>query len=162
MPFSNYSQCYWEKYNKTPNNKFIFVFSPYVLCCASSCPTICDPMNCSPPVSSVHGKWLPHPPPGYLLIPGVKPKFPTLQENYLLSKPPGKPKSTGVGGLSLLQQIFLTQELNRGLLHCWATREALFTLYFSTIFISKLFYCVHAIAKYFILFVNFAVSNVLP
>ena len=27
-------------------------------------------------------------------------------------------KNTGVGSLSLLQQIFLTQELNWGLLHC--------------------------------------------
>ena len=27
-------------------------------------------------------------------------------------------KNTGVGSLSLLQGIFLTQELNRGLLHC--------------------------------------------
>ena len=35
----------------------------------------------------------------------------------LLSEPPGKPKSTGVGSLSLLQEIFLTQGLNRGLLH---------------------------------------------
>ena len=31
---------------------------------------------------------------------------------------PGKPRNTGVGSLSLLQRIFLTQELNRGLLHC--------------------------------------------
>ena len=30
----------------------------------------------------------------------------------------GKPKNTGVGSLSLLQQIFLTQELHWGLLHC--------------------------------------------
>ena len=30
----------------------------------------------------------------------------------------GKPKNTGVGSLSLLQQIFPTQELNQGLLHC--------------------------------------------
>ena len=30
----------------------------------------------------------------------------------------GKPKNTGVGSLSLLQQIFLTQDYNRGLLHC--------------------------------------------
>ena len=28
------------------------------------------------------------------------------------------PKSTGAGSLSLLQQVFLTQELNQGLLHC--------------------------------------------
>ena len=36
----------------------------------------------------------------------------------LLSEPPGKPKNTGVGSLSILQRIFLTQESNRGLLHC--------------------------------------------
>ena len=36
----------------------------------------------------------------------------------LLAEPQGKPKDTGVGSLSLLQLIFLTQELNQGLLHC--------------------------------------------
>ena len=72
-----------------------------------SCLTVCDPMDCSPPVSSVCGD------------------------------SPGK--NTGVGNQSLLQGIFLTQESNRGLLHCrwilyqlsykanrvfpWATRE---------------------------------------
>ena len=30
----------------------------------------------------------------------------------------GKPKNTGVGSLSLLQGIFLTQKSNHGLLHC--------------------------------------------
>ena len=30
----------------------------------------------------------------------------------------GNPKNTGVGSLSLLQWIFLTQESNQGLLHC--------------------------------------------
>ena len=33
-------------------------------------------------------------------------------------KPPGKPKNTGVGSLSLLQRIVLTQESNQGLRHC--------------------------------------------
>ena len=33
-------------------------------------------------------------------------------------EPPGKSKNTGEGNLSLLQQIFPTQESNRGLLHC--------------------------------------------
>ena len=38
---------------------------------------------------------------------------------YVLpAEPQGKPKNTGVGNLSLLQQIFPTQELNQGLLHC--------------------------------------------
>ena len=34
-----------------------------------------------------------------------------------LHEPPGKPKNTGVGSLFLLQQIFPTQESNRGLQH---------------------------------------------
>ena len=49
--------------------------------------------------------------------PGIELRSPTLQADSLLSKPPGKPKNTGVGSLSLLHQIFLTQEWNRGLLH---------------------------------------------
>ena len=36
----------------------------------------------------------------------------------LPAEPQGKPKNTGVGILSLLQQIFPTQESNQGLLHC--------------------------------------------
>ena len=39
--------------------------------------------------------------------------------------PPGQ--NTGVGSLSLLQQIFLTQESNLGLLHC---RQILYQLSF--------------------------------
>ena len=50
--------------------------------------------------------------------PGIEPKSPTLQADSLPSRPPGKPKNTGVGSLSLLQGNFPTQELNRGLLHC--------------------------------------------
>ena len=41
-----------------------------------------------------------------------------IEANYLPSEPPGKPKNTGVGNLSLVQGIFPTQELNWGLLHC--------------------------------------------
>ena len=36
----------------------------------------------------------------------------TFQVNSLPAEPLGKPKNTGVGILSLLQRIFLTQELN--------------------------------------------------
>ena len=50
--------------------------------------------------------------------PGVKPRFPALQADSLPSEPPGKPKNTGMGSLSLLQQIFPTQESNWGLLLC--------------------------------------------
>ena len=34
------------------------------------------------------------------------------------SKPPGKPKNTGVGSLPLVQEIVLTQGSNWGLMHC--------------------------------------------
>ena len=50
--------------------------------------------------------------------PGVEPRSPTLQVNSFPPEPSGKPRNTGVGSLSLLQQIFPTQELNQGLLHC--------------------------------------------
>ena len=41
-----------------------------------------------------------------------------LQADSLPAEPQGKPKNTGVGSLSLLQRIFLTQQLSQGLLHC--------------------------------------------
>ena len=58
----------------------------------------------------------PCPPAGDLLNPGIKPRSPALQGDSLPAEPQGKPKNTGMGGLSLFQQIFLTQELNQGLL----------------------------------------------
>ena len=60
--------------------------------------------------------WL-FPSPGDLPNPGIESRSPTLQADSLPAEPPGKPKSTGVGSLSLLQGIFLTQESNWGLLH---------------------------------------------
>ena len=63
----------------------------------------------------------PFPSPGDLPNPGIKPRSPALQADSLPAEPPGKPKNTGVGSLALLQRIFLTQESNRGLLHCRRT-----------------------------------------
>ena len=62
---------------------------------------------------------------GDLPNPGTEPRFPTLQADSLPVEPQGKPKNTEVGSLSLLQWIFLTQESNRGLLHC---RQILYQL----------------------------------
>jgi len=105
-----------------------------VLCLVDqSCLALCDPVDCSPPGSSVHGDspgkstgvgchTLPR---GDLPNPGIKPRSPTLQVDSLPAELPGKPKNTGVGSLSLLQRIFLTQELNQGLLHC---RQILYQL----------------------------------
>ena len=49
--------------------------------------------------------------------PVIKPRSPTLQVDSLPAEPQGKPKNTGVGSLSLLQEIFPTQESNQGLLY---------------------------------------------
>ena len=63
--------------------------------------------------------------PGGLTNPGIEPWSPALLADSLQAEPQGKPKNTGVGGLSLLQQIFPTQELNQSLLHC---RQILYQL----------------------------------
>ena len=54
----------------------------------------------------------PFPSPGDLAIPGIEPASPALQADSLPAEPQGKRKNIGVGSLALLQQIFLTQELN--------------------------------------------------
>ena len=74
-----------------------------------------------------HEYWsgYPIPSPEELLGPGVERVSPALQVDSLPAEPQEKPKNTGVGILSLLQQIFLTQESNRGLLHCKQLRYQL-------------------------------------
>ena len=91
---------------------------------AQACPTLCDPMDCNLPGSSVHGilqatilEWVAIP----FSRGSSQPRYrtqrsSTLQVASLPSEPPGKPKNTGVGSLSLLQGIFPTQESNWGLL----------------------------------------------
>ena len=61
---------------------------------------------------------LPFPSPGDLPYPGIKHRSSALQVDSLPAEPQGKPKNTGVGSLSFLQQIFPTQESYWGLLHC--------------------------------------------
>ena len=68
---------------------------------AQLCPTLCDPVDCSPPGSSVHGilqqefwSWLPFPSPGDLLHPGIEPRSPTLQADALTSEPSGEALSS--------------------------------------------------------------------
>ena len=41
-----------------------------------------------------------------------------MQAHSSPPEPPGKPKNTGVGSLTLLQRNFQNQESNQGLLHC--------------------------------------------
>ena len=56
--------------------------------------------------------------PGDLPNSGIEFRSPTLQADSLPAELQGKPKNTKVGSLSLLQGIFLTQELNQYLLLC--------------------------------------------
>ena len=80
---------------------FVFVFFFMFYLCEKcmhakllqSCPTLCDPMDCSPPGSSVHGilqarilGGLPFPPPGDLPSAGTEPMslmYPALVGRFL-------------------------------------------------------------------------------
>ena len=61
---------------------------------------------------------LPFPSPEDLPNPGIELRSPTLQVDSLPAELQEKPKNTGMGSLSVLQQIFPTQDWNRGLLLC--------------------------------------------
>ena len=63
-------------------------------------------------------EWVAMPSSRDLPNPEIEPRSPALQADSLPSEPPDQPKNTGVGSLSLLQGIFLTQQSNWGFLHC--------------------------------------------
>lgn len=73
-----------------------------------SCLTLCDPVDCSPPDSSVHGilqecwSGLPCPPSEGLPDPEIESRSLTLREGSLLSEPPGKPTD---GGYKLKREV---------------------------------------------------------
>ena len=70
------------------------------------------------------------PPPGNLPNLRIKPRCAALQGDYSLSEPPGKPKNTGVGSLSLLKGSFQPRNqtgvscIAGGFFTSWATRQA--------------------------------------
>ena len=79
-----------------------------VVCVLSqSCPTVCDPLDCRPPGSSVHGVFqatmlerVSFPSPGDLRYLGIKPVFPmspALHLNSLPSESTGKPSKCASG-----------------------------------------------------------------
>ena len=87
----------------------------------------------------------PFPSPGDLQNLRTEPRSPALLDS-LPTELPGKPKNTGMGSLSLLQGIFLTQELNWGLLHC---RQILYQLSYEGSPIITMLYTAAAAAKSF-------------
>ena len=64
---------------------------------AQWCSTLCDPLDCSLPDSSVHGNFAGKntevgchfPPPGHLPNPGIEPSFPALQADSLSDESKG-------------------------------------------------------------------------
>ena len=104
-----------------------------------SCLTLCDPMDCSLPGSSVHGvlqarilEWVAMPsskgssqPRNRTYVSSTAGRFfthwatwETLQPHGLYGPWNSSGQNTGVGSLSLLQGIFPTQGSNPGLPHC--------------------------------------------
>ena len=64
--------------NRTKQGDYLFPTHSCMCACSVTqwCPTLCDPMDCSPPGSSAHGSVLPYPPPGDLPDPGIEPGSP--------------------------------------------------------------------------------------
>ena len=105
---------------------FSFLRNLHIVLCVCACLVTqscltCDPMDCSPPGTAVHGDS-----PGkntgggcHALLQGIFPiqglNSGPLHWRQIPSEPPRTPKHTRAGSLSLLQDIFLTQESN---LHC--------------------------------------------
>ena len=80
------------------------------------CPTLWNPMDCSPPGSSVHGilragtlEWVTILSPGDLLNLGIKPRSPALQADSLPVEPQRKPldrKKKGGGSTLIHNKIY--------------------------------------------------------
>ena len=104
---------YWHKKQKhrskeqdrKPRNKpmYLWLINLQQVKVAQSSPTLCDPMD-----YTVHGilqarilEWVAVPSLRDLHNPVIEPRSSALQIDSLLSEPPGKPKNTGVGSLSL-------------------------------------------------------------
>ena len=87
---------------------------------AQSCLTLCNPMD-----YTIHGilwakilEWVAVPFSRRSSQPRDWNQVSHIAGRFFSSWATGKPKNTGVGNLSLLQQIFPIQESNQGLLHC--------------------------------------------
>ena len=80
-----------------------------------SCPTLCDPIDGSPPGSPVlgfsrqeHWSGLPFPSPGDLPNQGIKPESPALQGRFFTIEPPGNIHYMVVTTISLIVSTFFS------------------------------------------------------
>jgi len=76
--------------------------------------TLCDPMDCSPPGSSVHEtsqaiilEWIATPSPRVSSQPRTEPRSPALQADFLLSEPPGKPNIPSMWNITWYKWTYL-------------------------------------------------------
>ena len=109
---------------------------------AQSCPTLCDPVNCSLPGSSVYGipqarvlEW------GAISFSRVSSQHRDRTQVSCIGGRRFNLWATGVGILTILQWIFPKQELNWGLLHC---RQILYQLsYQGSSLLSVMYVLIH-------------------
>ena len=91
-----------------------------------SCPTLCDLMDCSLLVSSVHGilqarilEWVAIPSPGDLPNPGIEPRSPALQADLYQLSHQGSPRILEQGAYPFSRgSSWCRQGSNWGFLHC--------------------------------------------
>ena len=102
------------------------VWMPVKVLVTQLCLILCNPVDCSPPGSSVHGvlqarmlKCVAIPFPGDCADPGFKPKSPAFQADSLLSKPPGKP----YGYFKVTTFFLITLRYRGNRLPSWLTGE---------------------------------------
>ena len=104
------THCWWERKMVQPLWKTVWwlltklsILLAWVsvsVLAAQSCPTWCNPRDCSPPGSSVHGilqarilEWVAVPFFRRFPDPGIESRSPAFQADSLPSEPPGKPNS---------------------------------------------------------------------
>ena len=87
-----------NQWNHSLWNKDVNLANTYYCLVAQPCPTLCDPVNCNPEGSSVHGFSQARilaciSSPGDLPNPGIEPRSPTLTGGFFTAEPAGKPNT---------------------------------------------------------------------
>ena len=135
-----YSKCFSLHMHST--NVSMVLFLCYVLCICSvaqSCPVLCDPMNCNPPGSSVHGtsqariqEWVAISSPRGSSQSRIKPAAPALAGGFFTTEWPGVNQKLLLWKLSwAMEKILFTKArpvISMGINSCciWVVRDYCF------------------------------------